>query len=94
MKSSYNPREEIDELRRTVDELRSKTESQESIIQSLSEMLKKAEKTISMMNNSIERMEAKSRLAMNNQVLNGNQNRRTVGNTLRSISDLTRKNRW
>lgn len=90
MKSSYNPSEEIDELRRTLEELRTKTDAQEALIASMNSRLDKLESLLSEAAKSVRRLESDARLATKN-AFERVGDKRNLGNTIRSISDITKR---
>lgn len=90
MKSSYNPREEIDDLRRMVDELMATVESNDSAMKSATQQIDTLGKMVADLSRRVQRLEMTVRMSEKSALDN---TLRTVGGSAPSVSDIIRKNK-
>lgn len=88
MKSSYNPREEIEVLRTEMENLRKATDNAERLIDSFVARVAKLEKMVGELSRTVQMLNAENKSAKNIVV---NNIWRNLGSTNRSIGDITRR---
>jgi hypothetical protein len=88
MKSSYNPREEIEVLRTEMENLRKATDNAERLIDGFVARVAKLEKMVGELSRTVQMLNAESKSDKNIVV---NNIWRNLGSTNRSIGDITRR---
>jgi uncharacterized protein YoxC len=88
MKSSYNPREEIEVLRTEMENLRKATDNAERLVDGFVARVAKLEKMVGELSRTVQMLNAENKSAKNIVV---NNIWRNLGSTNRSIGDITRR---